>query len=229
MKEGGGDRSLNSIKSADSLLSGLLRGCKQKSEKSISEVCLSQEWPWLQFTHNVTQSESGVAQLITRHSSHPHGCEVDEVARPERLLRSVKMLETTEGSEHWTLRIVFPSNIESDWSLILSISSSVIAKKVRATGVCVMRVVRILSCTHTAHSTHFPKIFSWFKSKSQNSNCALDKGERDVGNESMTWPHRVDREMEGKKDGAGVGLWEKVGARLGKDVAEAREGIIEGR
>jgi hypothetical protein len=56
----------------------------------------------------------------------------------------------------------------------------------------------------------------------------LEVGESDAGNESTTWPHRVNREIEGAKEGRDVGLWEKVGARLGKDVAEAREGRLDG-
>jgi hypothetical protein len=70
------------------------------------------------------------------------------------------MLETTKGSEHFTLRIVASNTRESERSLIPSIASSVIERKVRATGVCVMRVVGILSCNHTAHSGHLPNTFS---------------------------------------------------------------------
>jgi hypothetical protein len=165
-----------------------------------------------------------VTHLITLHTFHPQGWEVVEVAGPERVVRSVKMLETTEGFEHFTLRIVASNTRELDWSLIPSIASSVITKKVRETGVCVMRVVGILSCTHAAHSGQPPKTFSWFKSKSQNNNCALDEGESNSGNESTIWPHWVNREMG---EGRGVGLWEKVGARLGKDVTETREGELD--
>jgi hypothetical protein len=168
-----------------------------------------------------------VTHLMTLHTSAPQECEVDEVARPERLLRSDKMVETTEGSEHFTLRIVTFSTFEFERSLIPSIASSVIEKKVRATGVCVMRVVGILSCNHTAHSGQLPNTFSSIKPKSQNSECALEVGESDAGNESTTWPHRVNREMEGAKEGGDVNLPE-VGAIVGKDVAETREGGLEG-
>jgi hypothetical protein len=174
----------------------------------------------VQFTHNTKELDP--PHFITLHSLKPQLRDRTDIAEVDEEKRSCKMSPTTTESPHFTLFIVCSNSKTEDWSIIPIISDPLIENNVRAEGTWVISVVGIWSLINTSRSPQRPRTFSFLTPKSQYVNWSLEETERVEGNTSITFPHKLNGEIEGTIEIEHDGFCDQIGEIVGEKESDDR-------